>query len=178
LGCCSTRCRAPGARGDARTIRRTMTRNPLTPTDVPPPAPGEERSRALALVNTALEPRGLPLELLPDKRALDAWLQAHGITPPRPTRLGTDGLERVQPRNRDTRQRVARERADSPGVSRRSSLDASSRTHKPGLAIESYDADPVSARVRAVSARVAAPSRWLRRDRHGRRVRSVSHAPQ
>jgi predicted RNA-binding Zn ribbon-like protein len=73
-----------------------MTRNALTPIDAPPPAPGEERSRALALVNTALEPRGRPLELLPDARALLAWLQTHGITPPRSTWLGVDGLERVQ----------------------------------------------------------------------------------
>jgi predicted RNA-binding Zn ribbon-like protein len=73
-----------------------MTRNAPTPIDAPPPAPGEERSRALALVNTALEPRGRPLELLPDERALGAWLQTHGITPPRQTRLGADGLERIQ----------------------------------------------------------------------------------
>ena len=73
-----------------------MTRNAPTPIDAPPPAPGEERSRALALVNTALEPRGRPLELLPDERALGAWLQTHGITPPRQSRLGADGLERIQ----------------------------------------------------------------------------------
>jgi Putative stress-induced transcription regulator len=72
-----------------------MTRNAPTPIDAPPPAPGEERSRALALVNTALEPRGRPLELLPDERALGAWLQTHGITPSRQTRLGADGLERI-----------------------------------------------------------------------------------
>ena len=73
-----------------------MSRNAPTPVDAPPPAPGEERSRALALVNTALEPRGRPLELLPDERALGVWLRTHGITPPRPTRLGVDGLERIQ----------------------------------------------------------------------------------
>jgi hypothetical protein len=50
--------------------------------------------------------------------------------------------------------RVIETRASaSPGVSRRSSRDASSRTHKPGLAIESCDADPVSAEVQALSAR-------------------------
>jgi hypothetical protein len=74
--------------------------------------------------------------------------------------------------------RVAFGRADSPGVSRRSSLDVSSRAHKRGLAIETCDADPVSPQVQAVSARVAGAVEVAPTDRPGRRVRSVSHAPQ
>ena len=75
-----------------------MTREAPTPIDVPAPspAPGEERSSALALVNTALEPRGRQLELLPDERALGAWLQAHGIAAPGTIRLGADGLARIR----------------------------------------------------------------------------------
>jgi predicted RNA-binding Zn ribbon-like protein len=45
----------------------------------PAPAPGEDRSIALALVNTELRPRGEPLELLPDVPALIVWLRSWGL---------------------------------------------------------------------------------------------------
>jgi predicted RNA-binding Zn ribbon-like protein len=45
----------------------------------PSPAPGEDRSTALALVNTEIEPRGRPVDLLPDRRALAVWLRARGL---------------------------------------------------------------------------------------------------
>jgi predicted RNA-binding Zn ribbon-like protein len=46
----------------------------------PAPAPGEERSLALALVNTELAYRGEPIDLLADVEATAAWLMAHGLT--------------------------------------------------------------------------------------------------
>jgi predicted RNA-binding Zn ribbon-like protein len=45
----------------------------------PPPAPGEERSLGLALVNTELAHRGEPLDLLGDEDAVSAWLSARGL---------------------------------------------------------------------------------------------------
>ena len=45
----------------------------------PVPAPGEERSVALALINTEIEPRGQRLDLVPDARALAGWLRAHDV---------------------------------------------------------------------------------------------------
>jgi predicted RNA-binding Zn ribbon-like protein len=46
----------------------------------PRPAPGEDTSTALALVNTEVEPRGVPVDLLPDGRTLGHWLHARGLT--------------------------------------------------------------------------------------------------
>lgn len=46
----------------------------------PAPAPGEERSLGLALVNTELAYRGEPIDLLADVEATAAWLMAHGLT--------------------------------------------------------------------------------------------------
>jgi predicted RNA-binding Zn ribbon-like protein len=109
-----------------------MTRNALTPIAAPPPAPGEERSRALALVNTVLEPRGRPLELLPDERALGAWLQTHGITPPRQTRLGADGLERVQQLRAAIRAVfTARARRQAPAAEALDTINAAARLAAP-----------------------------------------------
>jgi predicted RNA-binding Zn ribbon-like protein len=45
----------------------------------PAPAPGEERSLGLALVNTELAHRGEPIDLLGDPDAALAWLTAHGL---------------------------------------------------------------------------------------------------
>jgi predicted RNA-binding Zn ribbon-like protein len=45
----------------------------------PSPAPGEDTSMALALVNTEIEPRGQSVDLLPDARALAGWLRARGL---------------------------------------------------------------------------------------------------
>jgi len=44
---------------------------------IPPPAPGEEGSPALALVNTELVAGGEPLDLLPDQQAAARWLTSH-----------------------------------------------------------------------------------------------------
>ncbi len=43
------------------------------------PAPGESRWVALALVNTELEPRGRPVDLLGDVAALRTWLSSRGL---------------------------------------------------------------------------------------------------
>jgi predicted RNA-binding Zn ribbon-like protein len=45
----------------------------------PSPAPGEERSLGLALVNTELAHRGEPIDLLVDADAAAAWLAARGL---------------------------------------------------------------------------------------------------
>jgi predicted RNA-binding Zn ribbon-like protein len=67
---------------------------PSPPT--PPPAPGEDRSVALALVNTELERRGEKVDLLSDWPALARWLRGHGL----PTERGADtrpsDLDRVR----------------------------------------------------------------------------------
>ena len=65
----------------------------------PAPAPGEERSLGLALVNTALAHRGEPIDLLTDGRAAAAWLDAHGLAGCRAAEIGAaevDGLRRVR----------------------------------------------------------------------------------
>jgi predicted RNA-binding Zn ribbon-like protein len=46
---------------------------------LPPPAPGENRSVALALVNTEIQARGERLDLLADGAALAEWLRSHGL---------------------------------------------------------------------------------------------------
>lgn len=53
----------------------------------PVPAPGEEGSPALALVNTELVARGEPLDLLPDQRAAAGWLSSRG-----PSRVSASAL--------------------------------------------------------------------------------------
>jgi predicted RNA-binding Zn ribbon-like protein len=65
----------------------------------PSPAPGEERSLGLALVNTELAHRGEPVDLLVDGAAVTGWLEARGlggsvsqaITP-----ADVDGLRRLR----------------------------------------------------------------------------------
>jgi predicted RNA-binding Zn ribbon-like protein len=46
----------------------------------PPIAPGEDTSTALALVNTEVQPRGRPVDLLPDGPTLAGWLRARELT--------------------------------------------------------------------------------------------------
>jgi predicted RNA-binding Zn ribbon-like protein len=48
----------------------------------PAPAPGEERSLGLALVNTELAYRGEPVDLLGDREAAAGWLTARGLAVP------------------------------------------------------------------------------------------------
>ena len=57
------------------------------------PAPGEDRSIALALVNTELSPRGRPLDLLADVPALVSWLRARGLPA---TQASVDDLAAVR----------------------------------------------------------------------------------
>ena len=60
------------------------------------PAPGEELSTALALVNTEVEPRGEKVDLVPDGPSFVDWLRVRGL---RAGRLGviTDGdLEQMR----------------------------------------------------------------------------------
>jgi predicted RNA-binding Zn ribbon-like protein len=60
------------------------------------PAPGEEASMALALVNTEVEPRGKRLDLLPDGRALASWLRGRGLTGRRGAAISEEDLERMR----------------------------------------------------------------------------------
>jgi predicted RNA-binding Zn ribbon-like protein len=62
----------------------------------PPPAPGEDVSTALALINTELEPRGEMIDLLPDGRALAGWLHAQGLTPRRAATISDEDLHRMR----------------------------------------------------------------------------------
>lgn len=62
----------------------------------PPPAPGEDTSTALALVNTEIEPRGRPVDLLPDVRTLAGWLSARGLTTGRSASVADQDLVRVR----------------------------------------------------------------------------------
>ena len=62
----------------------------------PPPAPGEDTSTALALVNTEIEPRGEKLDLLPDRRTLAGWLRARGLTSRRAGAILDEDLERMR----------------------------------------------------------------------------------
>jgi len=48
----------------------------------PPPAPGEDRSVALALVNTEAQAGGRRIDLIPDEQAAHDWLARHELTPP------------------------------------------------------------------------------------------------
>jgi predicted RNA-binding Zn ribbon-like protein len=62
----------------------------------PPPAPGEDGSIALALVNTEIEPRGRPLDLLPDDRALARWMAARGLARNRRILISEPDLDRMR----------------------------------------------------------------------------------
>jgi predicted RNA-binding Zn ribbon-like protein len=62
----------------------------------PSPAPGEERSVALALVNTELSPRGETTDLLSDGRAVRRWLRAHRLPAPPPASIGEAEIARVR----------------------------------------------------------------------------------
>lgn len=62
----------------------------------PPPAPGEDASTALALVNTEVEPRGETVDLLPDGRTLAGWLRARRLTSRRSAAIADEDLERMR----------------------------------------------------------------------------------
>jgi predicted RNA-binding Zn ribbon-like protein len=62
----------------------------------PPPAPGEEVSVALALVNTLIEPRGRQVDLLPDERSFARWLRAREFTDMPSALLVAEDLERMR----------------------------------------------------------------------------------
>jgi predicted RNA-binding Zn ribbon-like protein len=62
----------------------------------PPPAPGEDTSSALALVNTEIEPRGRPVDLLPDGRTLADWLGARGLKTGRSAVIADQDLDRIR----------------------------------------------------------------------------------
>lgn len=61
-----------------------------------PPAPGEDTSTALALINTEIEPRGEMIDLLPDGRALAGWLHAQRLTSRRGTTISDEDLKRMR----------------------------------------------------------------------------------
>ena len=60
------------------------------------PAPGEDRSVALALANTELSPRGRTLELLPDAAALARWLRGHQLPAPPAAAIAEPELDRLR----------------------------------------------------------------------------------
>jgi predicted RNA-binding Zn ribbon-like protein len=62
----------------------------------PPPAPGEDRSVALALVNTEIEPRGERLDLLPDGAALARWLRSRHLPTERAAAIQPSDLDRFR----------------------------------------------------------------------------------
>lgn len=62
----------------------------------PPPAPGEDVSAALALVNTEVQPRGVNVDLVPDGRALARWLRARDLTRARAASIADADLERMR----------------------------------------------------------------------------------
>jgi len=62
----------------------------------PPPAPGENVSTALALVNTQVEPRGEKVDLLPDGRALAGWLRSRGLRAGRGGAIAEGDLDRMR----------------------------------------------------------------------------------
>ncbi len=62
----------------------------------PPPAPGEDRSVALALVNTELVRRGDRVDLLADGPALARWLRGHGLPSTRATAIEAPDLHRFR----------------------------------------------------------------------------------
>jgi predicted RNA-binding Zn ribbon-like protein len=62
----------------------------------PPPAPGEDASTALALVNTEIEPRGRPVDLLPDGRTLADWLRVRGLRAGCSPSIADHDLDRIR----------------------------------------------------------------------------------
>lgn len=62
----------------------------------PPPAPGEDVSTALALVNTEVEPRGEKVDLVPDGRRLAHWLHAQGLTDNSGAVISDEDLDRMR----------------------------------------------------------------------------------
>ena len=60
------------------------------------PAPGEDASSALALINTEIHPRGERVDLLPDGRALARWLRTRGLTSSRRASVPDEDLERMR----------------------------------------------------------------------------------
>jgi predicted RNA-binding Zn ribbon-like protein len=62
----------------------------------PSPAPGEDRSVALALVNTEVAQRGEPVDLIGDGDALAEWLHRHELPAPRPSAIGDPGVARMR----------------------------------------------------------------------------------
>jgi predicted RNA-binding Zn ribbon-like protein len=61
----------------------------------PAPAPGEEQSIALALVNTELTLRGVAVDLLADAGALARWLRARSLPAPAVSAITDDELARM-----------------------------------------------------------------------------------
>ncbi len=61
-----------------------------------PPAPGEDTSTALALVNTEIEPRGERVDLLPDGRSLGEWMRAQGLRSGRAAVIPDEDLDRMR----------------------------------------------------------------------------------
>lgn len=61
-----------------------------------PPAPGEETSQALALVNTQVERRGEEVDLVPDGSTFAGWLRAHGLTSRRAAAISDEDLQRMR----------------------------------------------------------------------------------
>jgi predicted RNA-binding Zn ribbon-like protein len=62
----------------------------------PAPAPGEEQSVALSLVNTELTSRGVAVDLLADARALARWLRARSLPAPAASAITDDDLARIR----------------------------------------------------------------------------------
>lgn len=62
----------------------------------PAPAPGEDVSTALALVNTEIEPRGEKVDLLPDASMLADWLRSRGLAGGRGASISGDDLDRMR----------------------------------------------------------------------------------
>jgi predicted RNA-binding Zn ribbon-like protein len=88
---------------------------PSPPT--PPPAPGEDRSVALALVNTEIVRRGDRVDLLADGRALAGWLRRHGLPTDRAAAIGSSDLHRVHELRTAIRQAfTARTEGERPSV--------------------------------------------------------------
>jgi predicted RNA-binding Zn ribbon-like protein len=62
----------------------------------PSPAPGEEHSIGLALVNTEVVHRGEPLDLLVGAGAVPGWLEARGLDWPRGSEITRGETERLR----------------------------------------------------------------------------------
>jgi predicted RNA-binding Zn ribbon-like protein len=69
-----------------------MTREPGAEEPGPPPAPGEEISPALALVNTRLMRGGQVADLIADPAAAGGWLASRGLIPPGGRVTGADAV--------------------------------------------------------------------------------------